>query len=71
MENLEEAIAAIYKKHSKKLNNLKANREKWEENKWTDAECNECDQQIRLLAHILSDLNLAMTDNYSSNIPPQ
>ena len=50
-------IQNIIDKHTEKLNNMKANRAKWEEEKWTDAQIQECDNMIRLLASILSDLN--------------
>jgi len=53
-------VRAIIEKHTEKLNTMKANRAKWEEEKWTDAECQECDRMIALLASILSDLNRAL-----------
>lgn len=52
-------IHNIIDKHTEKLNNMKANRAKWEEEKWTQAEIQECDNMIQLLASILSDLNKA------------
>ena len=53
-------IQNIIDKHTEKLNNMKANRAKWEEEKWTDAQIQECDNMIQLLASILSDLNKVM-----------
>jgi hypothetical protein len=50
-------IQNIIDKHTEKLNNMKANRANWEEEKWTDAQIQECDNMIQLLASILSDLN--------------
>jgi hypothetical protein len=54
------AVRAIIERHTEKLNTMKANRAKWEEEKWTDAECQECDRMIAILASILSDLNRAL-----------
>lgn len=54
------AIRNIVNKHTLKLNNLKASRAKWEEQKWTDADLQEVDRAIQLLAEILSDLNRAL-----------
>ncbi len=53
-------IQNIIDKHTILLNNMKDNRAKWEEEKWTDAQIQECDNMIRLLASILSDLNKAL-----------
>ncbi len=55
--NSYDSILDIIKRHTEKLDNMKSNRAKWEEEKWTDAECQECDRMIGLLASILSDLN--------------
>lgn len=53
-------VGDIIEKHTQKLNVMKANRAKWEEEKWADAEIQECDRMISLLAEILSDLNKAL-----------
>lgn len=52
-----EKVKLIFDRHKTKLNNLKENRSKWEEQKWTDADVSSADEQIKLLAEILSDLN--------------
>lgn len=49
-------VQSIYDAHKKKLNNLKENRAKSEEEKWTDTEVKSVDEQIVLLASVLSDL---------------
>lgn len=54
------AVRAIVEKHTEKLNTMKANRAKWEEEKWTDAEIYECDRLIAQLAEILSELNRSL-----------
>lgn len=54
------AIRSIVDKHTLKLNNFKASRAKWEEQRWTDAEIQEVDKAIQILAEILSDLNRAL-----------
>lgn len=54
------AVRAIIDAHTDKLDTMKANRAKWEEEKWTDAEIQECDRMIGILASILSDLNRAL-----------
>lgn len=59
-ESLSE-IKSIIKTHTEKLNAMKANRAYWEEEKWTDAQLNECNAMINVLASILSDLNIALT----------
>lgn len=53
-------IQNIIDKYTNDLNNMKANRAYWEEEKWTDAQIQECDNMIQLLASILSDLNKAL-----------
>ena len=58
--NLVLSVSAIVEKHTDKLNTMKANRAKWEEEKWTDAEIQECDRLIAQLAEILSELNRAL-----------
>jgi len=54
------AVRAIIKMHTEKLNTMKTNRGRYEEEKWTDAEIQECDRMIAILASILSDLNRAL-----------
>lgn len=49
-------VQYIYESHKLKLNNLKENRSKADEEKWTDAEIKSVDAQIVILAAILSDL---------------
>jgi len=50
------AVQSIYDTHKTKLNNLKENRSKADEEKWTDAEIKSVDDQIVILASVLSDL---------------
>ena len=50
-------VRNIIDKYTVRLNNMKADRALADEEKWTDAQVQECDNQIRLLASILSDLN--------------
>jgi len=50
------AVQSIYDAHKTKLNNLKENRSKADEEKWTDAEIKSVDDQITILASVLSDL---------------
>ena len=54
------AIRAIVKTHTDKLNIMKDNLSRWEEERWTDAEMRECENMIKTLASILSDLNRAL-----------
>ncbi len=56
-------IKAIIEKHTIVLNTMKANRSFWEEEKWTEAQIQECDRMIVLLASILSDLNRAFSEH--------
>jgi len=56
-EEILDSYEGIIKKHTEKLNIMKSNRAKWEEEKWTDSEIQECDRMIEVLASILSDLN--------------
>ena len=55
--NLREGVSSIIEKHTQKLNIMKENRAKSDEEDWTDAACQECDRMIGVLASILSDLN--------------
>ncbi len=50
------AVQSIYDVHKKKLDTIKENRAKWEEENWTDIEVKSADDQIAILASILSDL---------------
>ena len=50
------AVQSIYDAHKLKLNNLKENRSKSDEENWTDAEIKSVDDQITILASVLSDL---------------
>lgn len=50
-------VQTIYDTHMVKLNSLKENRSKSDEENWTDAEIVSVDAQIALLASILSDLH--------------
>lgn len=54
------AIRAIVKTHTEKLNIMKDNLSRWEEERWTDAEKRECENMIKTLASILSDLNRSL-----------
>jgi hypothetical protein len=54
------AIRAIVKTHTEKLNIMKDNLARWEEERWTDAEMRECENMIKTLASILSDLNRSL-----------
>ncbi len=49
-------VQAIYNHHKTKLENMKENRSRWEEERWSDDEVRSVDEQIVLLASILSDL---------------
>ena len=49
--------AQVIKKHSDKLNTIKANRAKAEEDGWSEKEISAFDAIIRTLEEILSDLN--------------
>ena len=50
------AVQSIYDAHKLKLNNLKENRSKADEENWSDAEIKSVDDQITILASVLSDL---------------
>ena len=50
-------VNSIYYVHKKKLDALKENRAKAENDKLSDAEVQSIDDQIKILASILSDLN--------------
>lgn len=51
------AVRAIVEEHTKKLNIMKDNLSRWDEERWTDTEIRECENMIKTLASILSDLN--------------
>jgi hypothetical protein len=53
-------IDTIIQTHTKKLNIMKSNLSKCDEENWTDAEIQQCRKMIETLASILSDLNRAM-----------
>ena len=55
-------VQSIYDAHKVKLNILKENRAKSEEEKWTDAEIKSADDQITILASVLSDLYRKVID---------
>ena len=48
------AVQSIYDAHKLKLNNLKENRSKSDEENWTDTEIKSVDDQITILASVLS-----------------
>lgn len=50
------SVQSIYDRHKIKLDALKENRSRAEEEKWTDAEVKAVDDQIVLLASVLSEL---------------
>ena len=50
------SVQSIYDAHKLKLNNLKENRSKSDEENWTDTEIKSVDDQITILASVLSDL---------------
>jgi hypothetical protein len=54
------AIRTIVKTHTEKLNIMKDNLSRWEEERWTDAEMRECENMIKTLASILRDLNRSL-----------
>lgn len=56
-------IQSIYDMHRIKLDALKENRARWEEEKWTDAEADAVDKQIEILASVLSDLHRNILHN--------
>lgn len=49
-------VQSIYDSHKIKLNNLKENRSKSDEEKWSDAEIKSVDDQITVLSSVLRDL---------------
>ena len=51
-----ETIQDVIDKHTDKLNILKDNRAKWEEDNWSDEELEQSDNMIKLLASVLIDL---------------
>jgi hypothetical protein len=53
-------VREVIKKHTEKLNTMKNNMSRWEEEQWTNAEMSECENLIRTLASILSDLNRSL-----------
>lgn len=54
--NVIATVQSIYDTHKLKLNNLKENRSKSDKENWTDAEIKSVDDQIAILASVLSDL---------------
>lgn len=64
-----ETVKNIIAKHIKKLNNIKENLSRWEEEQWTDAEMKDAENQIKVLASILSDLNRSLKVNNDIVIP--
>lgn len=50
-------VQSIYDLHKLKLDNLKENRARSEEENWTEAEMKSVDDQITVLASVLSDLH--------------
>jgi len=53
-------IRDIIKIHTEKLNAMKENQSHWDKERWTDTEMRECENMIKILASILSDLNRAL-----------
>ncbi len=51
-----DVVLGIYNDHKNKLNILKGNRSRAEEEKWSDKEIEAVDRQIEILASVLSDL---------------
>lgn len=64
-----ETVKGIIAKHTEKLNNIKDNLSRWEEEQWSDAEMKDAENQIRVLASILSDLNRSLNGNNDIVIP--
>jgi len=58
---LKKDLKEIYENHKKSFNNVKENRARYQEEKWTDAEISLCDKWIQSLAFILSDINKILT----------
>lgn len=56
-ENLLTKIKFVYIIHKSKLDNLKESRSKADEENWTDTEIKSVDDQITILASILSDIH--------------
>lgn len=52
-----EKIKKVVEKHTEKLNIMKENLSRCDEEKWSDIEIAGCVTEIRILAAILSDLN--------------
>lgn len=61
-------IKGIISKHTEKLNTIKRNLSRWEEEQWTDEEMHNAENQIRILASILSDLNRCLQVDESVKI---
>lgn len=59
MENTNRLIRVhnVVKVHTEKLNLMKDNLTRWEEEGWTDSDVSECENMIKILSSILSDLN--------------
>ena len=57
MENIKVVIQSIYNIHRNKLDILKENLAKSEEERWSDSEIKSVSEQIHILASILSDLH--------------
>ena len=55
-------IKDVYEIHKKKLDIMKENRAKSDEEEWSCDEINKCDSMIALLAGILSDINKIITN---------
>lgn len=55
-ESEKDVVLGIYNDHKNKLNILKDNRSRAEEEKWSDKEIEAVDRQIEILASVLSDL---------------
>lgn len=56
-------------KYTDQLNTMKANRSRWEEEKWTDAEVQECDRLIERTAAFIADLKSLADLKSSVNTP--
>lgn len=54
---LEDTLTSIVQRYTEQLKTMKINRSKWEEERWTDSDIQECDRLIEQLASVLSDLN--------------
>lgn len=59
---MKEKLQLIFDKYKNRLNIMKDNMSRWEEENWSYSDIQECDRMITSLASVLSDINKLLKD---------